>query len=114
MVECTGLENRQRRKSFVSSNLTLSATKGIEMKKDIEAIDQVTNEVYQKMFKKMTALLQENDAFVVASTMLAQSLRLYKTIMPDEECLKLMNHLASQDYQDIQPFEEHNYSNTLH
>ena len=26
MVECTGLENRQRRKAFVSSNLTASAS----------------------------------------------------------------------------------------
>ena len=27
MVECTGLENRQRRKTFVSSNLTASASR---------------------------------------------------------------------------------------
>lgn len=30
MVECNGLENRQGRKALVSSNLTLSATTGLQ------------------------------------------------------------------------------------
>lgn len=82
------------------------------MKKDIKVIDEHTDEVYQKIFVKMTALLEDNDAMVVASTMLAQSLRLYKTIMQEEEFEKLMDYMSSQDHKNIQPFDA--FSRTLH
>ena len=83
------------------------------MKKEIKTInDENTEEVYQKIFVKMTSLLEDNDAMVVASTMLAQSLRLYKTIMPEAEFEKLLEFMSSSDYKNIQPFDAH--SRTLH
>ena len=83
------------------------------MKKEIKTInDENTEEVYQKIFVKMTSLLEDNDAMVVASTMLAQSLRLYKTIMPEDEFEKLLEFMSSSDYTNIQPFDAH--SRTLH
>lgn len=83
------------------------------MKKEIKTInDENTEEVYQKIFVKMTSLLEENDAMVVASTMLAQSLRLYKTIMPENEFEKLLEFMSSSDHKNIQPFDAH--SRTLH
>ena len=83
------------------------------MKKEIKTInDENTEEVYQKIFVKMTSLLEDNDAMVVASTMLAQSLRLYKTIRPEAEFEKLLEFMSSSDYENIQPFDAH--SRTLH
>lgn len=87
------------------------------MKKDIDikVIEAEAEEVYQTLFKKMCLLLEENDAMVVASTMLAQSLRLYRTIMPDNEFEKFSHFMLEQDYMNIQPFEHHHkYTKTLH
>ena len=50
-----------------------------------EELDQRLNQCYESLYQKALELCVEHDSQIVASTMLAQALRLYKTILAPEE-----------------------------
>jgi hypothetical protein len=48
-------------------------------------VDRRLNECYESLYQRALELCVEHDSQIVASTMLAQALRLYKTILAPEE-----------------------------
>ena len=50
-----------------------------------EEVDQRLNQCYDALYQRALELCVEHDSQIVASTMLAQALRLYKTILEPEE-----------------------------
>lgn len=50
-----------------------------------EELDQRLNQCYDSLYQRALELCMEHDSQIVASTMLAQALRLYKTILAPEE-----------------------------
>jgi hypothetical protein len=50
-----------------------------------EEVDQRLNQCYDALYQRALELCVEHDSQIVASTMLAQALRLYKTILLPEE-----------------------------
>jgi hypothetical protein len=67
--------------------------------------------IYGELFDKMVELvLRTNEPQMVASTMMAQSLRLYKTVFKHEGEFKEVIETVMKQSKDIKPFNH----NTLH
>jgi len=67
-------------------------------KKDIEL-----NNCYQEIFTKIMELQSKYDNQMIAGTMMAQALRLYKTNLTDVE-FKAMVQIIAKSEDSIQPF----------
>lgn len=50
-----------------------------------QELDQRLNDCYESLYQRALELCMEHDSQIVASTMLAQALRIYKTILAPED-----------------------------
>jgi len=82
-----------------------------QTKKKIEEKELELEIVYTELFDKMVELvLRTNEPQIVASTMMAQAMRLYKTVFKHEgEFREAMETIMKQS-KDVKPFNH----NTLH
>jgi hypothetical protein len=81
------------------------------MKKNKKSKELELEIIYGELFDKMVELvLRTNEPQMVASTMMAQSLRLYKTVFKHEGEFKEVIETVMKQSKDIKPFNH----NTLH
>jgi hypothetical protein len=81
------------------------------MKKSKKSKELELEIIYGELFDKMVELvLRTNEPQMVASTMMAQSLRLYKTVFKHEGEFKEVIETVMKQSKDIKPFNH----NTLH
>ena len=66
--------------------------------------DKILNECYQEIFKKVIELQCKYNNQIIAGTMMAQALRLYKTNLTDVE-FKAMVQIIAKSEDSIQPFD---------
>ena len=66
--------------------------------------DKILNECYQEIFKKVIELQYKYNNQIIAGTMMAQALRLYKTNLTDVE-FKAMVQIIAKSEDSIQPFD---------
>ena len=66
-------------------------------------MDRRLEECYDSLYERALALCVEHDSQIVASTMLAQALRLYKTVLDEDEFKAMVNTVAETADQ-IQPY----------
>ena len=57
-------------------------------------MDRRLEECYDALYERALALCVEHDSQIVASTMLAQALRLYKTVLDEDEFKAMVNTVA--------------------
>ena len=81
------------------------------MKKKIKNKELELEIIYGELFDKMVELvLRTNEPQMVASTMMAQSLRLYKTVFKHEGEFREVVETVLKQSQNIEPYNH----NTLH
>jgi hypothetical protein len=66
-------------------------------------LDKRLEECYDSLYERALALCVEHDTQIVASTMLAQALRLYKTVLTEEDFTAMVATVADTADQ-IQPY----------
>ena len=66
-------------------------------------LDKRLEECYDSLYERALALCMEHDTQIVASTMLAQALRLYKTVLTEEDFTAMVATVADTADQ-IQPY----------
>ena len=66
--------------------------------------DKKLNDCYQELFKKLIELQTKYDSQVIAGTMMAQALRLYKSNLTDEGFKAMVEVIASSS-DTIEPFD---------
>jgi len=66
--------------------------------------DKKLNDCYQELFKKLIELQAKYDSQVIAGTMMAQALRLYKSNLT-EEGFKAMVEVIASSGDTIEPFD---------
>ena len=66
--------------------------------------DKKLNDCYQELFKKLIELQTKYDSQVIAGTMMAQALRLYKSNLTDEGFKAMVEVIASSG-DTIEPFD---------
>ena len=66
--------------------------------------DKKLNDCYQELFKKLIELQTKYDSQVIAGTMMAQALRLYKTNLTEEGFRSMVQTIADSG-DNIQPFD---------
>ena len=66
--------------------------------------DKKLNDCYQELFKKLIELQAKYDSQVIAGTMMAQALRLYKSNLT-EEGFKAMVEVIASSSDTIEPFD---------
>mgnify|MGYP003669470297 FL=1 len=66
-------------------------------------LDKRLEECYDSLYERALALCMEHDTQIVASTMLAQALRLYKTVLTEEDFTAMVASVADTADQ-IQPY----------
>jgi len=66
--------------------------------------DKKLNDCYQELFKKLIELQAKYDSQVIAGTMMAQALRLYKSNLTDEGFKAMVEVIASSG-DTIEPFD---------
>ena len=66
-------------------------------------LDKRLEEGYDSLYERALALCVEHDTQIVASTMLAQALRLYKTVLTEEDFTAMVASVADTADQ-IQPY----------
>jgi hypothetical protein len=66
-------------------------------------LDKRLEECYDSLYERALALCVEHDTQIVASTMLAQALRLYKTVLTEEDFTAMVASVADTADQ-IQPY----------
>ena len=72
-----------------------------------EEVDQRLNQCYDALYQRALELCVEHDSQIVASTMLAQALRLYKTILLPEE-FDAMIRVMVETANSIEPYKTGN------
>jgi len=72
-----------------------------------EELDERLNQCYDSLYQRALELCMEHDSQMVASTMLAQALRLYKTILEPEEFDAMIGVMVETAGQ-IQPYKTGN------
>lgn len=65
--------------------------------------DKILNKCYQEIFQKVIELQCKYNNQIIAGTMMAQALRLYKTNLTDEE-FKAMVQVIAKSEDSIKPF----------
>ena len=66
-------------------------------------LDKRLEECYDSLYERALALCMEHDTQIVASTMLAQALRLYKTVLTEEDFTAMVATVADTADR-IQPY----------
>jgi len=66
--------------------------------------DKILNKCYQEIFQKVVELQCKYSNQIIAGTMMAQALRLYKTNLTDEE-FKAMVQVIAKSEDSIKPFD---------
>ena len=66
-------------------------------------LDKRLEECYDSLYERALALCMEHDTQIVASTMLAQAQRLYKTVLTEEDFTAMVASVADTADQ-IQPY----------
>ena len=66
-------------------------------------LDKRLEECYDSLYERALALCMDHDTQIVASTMLAQALRLYKTVLTEEDFTAMVASVADTADQ-IQPY----------
>jgi hypothetical protein len=66
-------------------------------------LDKRLEECYDSLYERALALCVEHDTQIVASTMLAQALRLYKTVLTEEDFTAMVASVADTADR-IQPY----------
>ena len=66
-------------------------------------LDKRLEECYDSLYERALALCMEHDTQIVASTMLAQALRLYKTVLTDDDFTAMVQTVVETADQ-IQPY----------
>jgi len=66
--------------------------------------DKILNKCYQEIFQKVIELQCKYNNQIIAGTMMAQALRLYKTNLTDEE-FKAMVQVIAKSEDSIKPFD---------
>ena len=66
-------------------------------------LDKRLEECYDSLYERALALCMEHDTQIVASTMLEQALRLYKTVLTEEDFTAMVASVADTADQ-IQPY----------
>jgi hypothetical protein len=72
-----------------------------------EELDEKLNQCYDSLYQRALELCMKHDSQIVASTMLAQALRLYKTILEPEEFDAMIGVMVETAGQ-IQPYKTGN------
>ena len=65
--------------------------------------DKKLNDCYEELFKKTVDLQLKYPIFMVAGTMMAQALRIYKTTLDDEEFRSMIETIAESE-SEIEPY----------
>ena len=60
---------------------------------------------YSKVFKTMTELCKHHDPLAVSGVLLAQALRLYKTSLPIDDFVLIIEEIMETVKVDIRPFD---------
>ena len=68
-----------------------------------EEMDRRLDDCYDALYQRSLELCMKHDTQIVASTMLAQALRLYKTVLDPEEFQSMIRTIAETADQ-IQPY----------
>lgn len=72
-----------------------------------EQLDERLNQCYDSLYQRALELCMEHDSQIVASTMLAQALRLYKTILLPEDFEAMVQTIVDTAGQ-IEPYKTGN------
>ena len=74
-------------------------------KKAFKAKEMELHIIYDMLFDSMTGLvIRYKDPQMVASTMIAQALRLYRTILSEPQFLEVLN-VVIKNAKDVKPYE---------
>ena len=67
--------------------------------------DKKLNDCYEELFKKTVDLQLKYPIFMIAGTMMAQALRIYKTTLDDEEFRSMIETIAESESK-IEPYDK--------
>ena len=77
-------------------------------KKAFKAKEMELHIIYDMLFDSMTGLvIRYKDPQMVASTMVAQSLRLYRTVLSEHQFLEVLN-VVVKNAKDVKPYDNEN------
>ena len=68
-------------------------------------LDKELNDCYEELFKKVVELQLKYPSHMVAGTMMAQALRIYKTTLNDEEFRSMIEAIAESESK-IEPYDK--------
>ena len=78
------------------------------IKKSFKAKEIELHVIYDMLFDTMTSLvIRYKDPQMVASTMVAQSLRLYRTVLSEHQFLEVLN-VVVKNAKDVKPYDNEN------
>ena len=66
-------------------------------------LDKELNDCYEELFKKVVELQLKYPSHMVVGTMMAQALRIYKTILDDEEFRNMIETIVESE-SEIEPY----------
>ena len=69
----------------------------------VDYSDKKLNDCYEELFKKTVDLQLKYPIFMIAGTMMAQALRIYKTTLDDEEFRSMIETIAESE-SEIEPY----------
>ena len=69
----------------------------------VDYSDKKLNDCYEELFKKTVDLQLKYPIFMIAGTMMAQALRIYKTTLDDEEFRSMIETIAESESK-IEPY----------
>ena len=70
-----------------------------------EKEDKKLNDCYQELFKKVVELQEKYNNQMVAGTMMAQALRIYKSTLKDEDFKSMIETIVESESK-IQPYDK--------
>ena len=70
-----------------------------------EKEDKKLNDCYQELFKKVVELQEKYNNQMVAGTMMAQALRIYKSTLKDDDFKSMIETIAESESK-IQPYDK--------
>ena len=68
-------------------------------------LDKKLNDCYEELFKEVVDLQLKYPIYMVAGTMMAQALRIYKTTLNDEEFRSMIEAIAESESK-IEPYDK--------
>jgi len=71
----------------------------------MDYLDKKLNDCYEELFKKTVDLQLKYPIHMVAGTMMAQALRIYKTTLDDEEFRSMIETIAESESK-IEPYDK--------